>query len=132
MTTRKAVLVLGAFAISLWMTASAAVAQSQLDELKKTTPEQRAAAQTEMMKAKLALTPDQTPKIAALNLKYAKESDPIIKSPEGPFRKFREIREINNRKEAELKQLLSPDQFQKYLAAKSEMREEFEQKMEKK
>jgi hypothetical protein len=45
--------------------------------------------------------------------------------------KVRHMKQINTKKEAELKQVLSPDQFQKYLASKEEMREQFEEKMEK-
>jgi Spy/CpxP family protein refolding chaperone len=127
---------IGLTALALALCAAApALAQSQMDKmdkLKNTTPEERATAQTEMMKSKLSLTPEQTPKVAEINLKYAKEMDPIIKSSERPFRKAREMRDINGRKEAELKQVFTPEQFQKYQADKEEMRERFEKKMEKK
>jgi hypothetical protein len=129
-TIPKICLALAAFSIALSVTAPAALAQ--MDRLKNTTPEERAGAQTEMMKSKLALTPEQTPKIAAINQKYAKEMDPVIKGSEGPLMKVRHMKQINTKKEAELKQVLSPDQFQKYLASKEEMREQFEEKMEKK
>ena len=118
-------------ALTLGMTALGARAQGKLEELRNTTPQERAAAQTEMMKSKLALTPDQTPKIAALNLKYAQEMEPVIKGSEGPFIRMRHAREISTRKEAELKQMLTPEQFEKYLASREEMREKFEEKMEK-
>jgi hypothetical protein len=129
MRIRKISLTLAALGIALSVTASAALAQ--MDKLKSTTPEERAGAQTEMMKSKLALTPEQAPKIAAINQKYAKEMDPVIKGSEGPLMKMRHMKQINGKKEAALKRVLSPDQFQKYLASKEEMREQFEEKMEK-
>jgi len=129
MRIRKISLALAALSIALSVTASTALAQ--MDKLKNTTPEERAGAQTEMMKSKLALTSEQAPTIAAINQKYAKEMDPVIKGSEGPLMKVRHMKQINTRKEAELKQVLSPDQFQKYLASKEEMREQFEEKLEK-
>jgi hypothetical protein len=101
-------------------------AGAQLDALKNTTPEQRATLQTDLMKARLDLTADEEPKIAALNLKYAQKMDPIIKSSAGMFSKMRDMRALNAQKEAELKQLLSKDQFTAYLAAREDIRQEFE------
>jgi hypothetical protein len=103
-----------------------------MDKLMNTTPDERASAQTAMMKAKLDLTADQLPKIAAINQKYAQKMEPIIKGSSGPLMKMSQMREVNGEKEAELKQVLSPEQFQKYLASKEEMREQFEEKLEEK
>jgi len=101
----------------------------QLEMLKNTTPEERAKVQTELMKTKLDLTAEQEPKVAALNLKYAEKSDPILKGSSGPFMKMRRLRKINAEKDAELKQVLTPAQYQKLQAAKEEMRQKFEEKM---
>ena len=51
-----------------------------LEKLKGTTPEQRAAVQTELMASKLDLAPDQKAKIADLNLDFAKRMQPVIES----------------------------------------------------
>ncbi len=99
------------------------VVAGELDELKNTTPAERAKAQTAMMKAKLGLSEDQVAKVGALNLKYAEKMDPIIKGTEGPFMKMSDAKNVEQEKEDELKALLSPDQFQKFLAEKEEMRE---------
>jgi hypothetical protein len=104
-------------------------ARAQMDQLRSTTPDQRAKIQTDLMKSKLGLTADQTPKIAAINLKYARQMDPIIKSSERPFAKFRQMREISSAKEAELQQVLTPAQFQKYLDQRGELREQFEERL---
>ncbi len=107
----------------------AASAQNEMEKLKSSTPEERARLQTEMMKSKLGLTSDQTPKVAAINQKYAQRMEPIIKGQEGPLMRLRQMREVGQAKEAELKGVLSPEQFQKYLAEKQEMREKFEDKL---
>ena len=107
----------------------AAGAQTEMEKLKSSTPDERARFQTEMMKAKLGLTSDQTPKVAAINQKYAQRMEPIIKGQEGPLMRLRQMREVGQAKEAELKGVLSPEQFQKYLAEKQEMREKFEDKL---
>lgn len=109
--------------------AFASVAAAQFAKLKNTTPEQRAKVQTELMKTKLKLTPEQESKVAALNLEYAQKMQPIIQGSEGPFAEMREAREINEQKEADLKKVLTTDQFTNYTAYKEEMREKFEERM---
>lgn len=116
--------------IALQLTAGAVAAGGQVDHLKDTTPEQRAKLQTELMTSRLDLRADQTPKVADLNLKYAKKMEPVIKGSAGPFMRMRQMKEITQDKEAELKQILSPAQFEKYLASKDEMREKFAEKIE--
>jgi hypothetical protein len=94
-----------------------------LDDLKDTTPAERAAAQTVMMKEKLGLKPDQEPKVEAINEKYAEQMDPIIKSSEGPLMKMGAVKRVEDQKEAELKGVLSSDQFAQFQAMKSEIRD---------
>lgn len=96
---------------------------ADLEALKNTTPKERAGAQTAMMKAKLDLTDAQTPKIAAINEKYAEKMEPVIKGSQGPLMKARAVKEIEAGKEAELKKVLTGEQFEKFLAGKEEMRE---------
>jgi (p)ppGpp synthase/HD superfamily hydrolase len=88
-------------ALGIALSVTASAALPQMDKLKNTTPEERAGAQTE------------------------------TKGSEGPLMKMRHMKQINTKKEADLKRVLSPGQFQKYLASKEEMREQFEEKMEK-
>jgi len=102
---------------------------AQMDKLKQSTPQERARIQTDMMKTKLGLSPDQLTKVAAINEKYAQQMQPIIQSSEGPFMRMRQMREVSTAKEAELKGVLSPGQFQKYLAEEEEMKEKFEERL---
>ena len=68
-----------------------------LDDLKNTTPAERAAAQTAMMKEKLGLSAEQAPKVAAINEKYAAQMDPILKGSDGMFSKMRAMKEVVDR-----------------------------------
>jgi hypothetical protein len=111
------------------MIAAVLVASSgwgQLDALKDTTPAERAKVQTELMTTRLGLTDAQTGTVAAINQKYAERMEPIIKGSENPFLKVREVRNIEQEKEAELKGVLSAGQFQKFLDSKAEIRQEFD------
>jgi hypothetical protein len=100
-----------------------------LDDLKDTTPAERAAAQTMMMKEKLSLTDEQAPKVKAINEKYAEEMDPIIKGSGGMLMKMGSMRAAEDKKEAELKGVLSDDQFQQFQAMKSELRDKLMEKI---
>ncbi len=119
-------------AVSLWLVLAPAATAQQLADLKKTTPEERAAVLTEMMKAKLSLSDSQLSQVRDINLKYAKKMQPILEGSERPLREMWEMKEVNQDKEAELKKVLTPEQFQHYLASKAEMREQFETRMMKK
>lgn len=105
-------------------------ASAQMDKLRNTTPAERAGMQTDFMKSKLDLTPDQARQVGDLNLKYATRMEPVIKGSEGPFARMRQMRQINEEKETDLRGILSAQQWQKYEAARAEMREKFEERME--
>lgn len=114
--------------VALLLGASSAAAQN-LDALKHTTPEQRAAAQTQMMKSRLELSAAQLEQVKALNLKYARELDPILKGSGGMLERLSQARQIEQAKDGALQGVLSQPQFQKYTAAKEEMRKELEEKL---
>ena len=116
-------------AITLLLLSTATGAWAQMDQLKNMPPDERARLQTDMMKKKLGLSPEQTAQVGAINQKYAQQMQPILNSSEGPFMKMRQARQLGDAKEGELKQVLTPDQFQKYLVERQEMREKFEEKM---
>jgi hypothetical protein len=96
---------------------------ADLDALKDTTPAERAKAQSAMMKTKLGLTDAEAAKVAPINLKYAEKMEPIIKGSAGPLVRMREMRTVEEAKEAELKLVLTADQFTKFEAGKEEMME---------
>jgi len=94
-----------------------------IDALKETTPEERAEAQTLMMKENLGLSAEKVEKVRAINLKYAKVMDPTIQGPDGPMKKGMVASNRQAQKDGELKAVLSPDEYQKYLASKLNMKE---------
>ena len=84
-------------------------------------PEDRAKRLTEMMKESLKLTPAQEPKIASINLKYAKKNEEI-KSIADTSLQRKTFQSTNKQREAELKTVLTPDQFKSYLKQVEEMK----------
>ncbi|BAV04248.1 hypothetical protein SAMN05421788_10423 [Filimonas lacunae] len=110
----------------------AVIARQSPEDFKNTTPEQRAQVQTNLMKSKLQLTDDQTTKVAAINLKYAKQMEPVIKGDGGKMAKFKQAKKINESKEAELKTVFTEEQFASYEKGKEEMKQEVMKKIKEK
>jgi len=125
----RGILALGLAVITLLFGMPRAFAQ--LDELKNTTPVERASLQTELMKSMLALTAEQTQAVADLNLKYANRMEPIIKGSSNSLSKMFQTRKINNEKETELKRILSAQQWEKFNSSRDEMRQQFEERIQK-
>jgi len=109
--------------------AAAAHAQGPSQALQSSTPQERATFQTEYMKTKLALTAEQLPKVSALNLETAQKMEPVLKGSEGPLVKLRAMKAIEDQKETGLQGILTPDQFQKFLAAREELKQKLEEKL---
>lgn len=103
-----------------------------VEDFKNTTPEQRAQIQTNLMKTKLQLSEEQTTKVAAINLKYARQMEPVIKGDGGKLAKYREVKKINEQKDAELKQVFTEEQYATYEKAKEQMKEEMKKKIKEK
>lgn len=88
------------------------------------TPEQRAEKLTTWMKDNLNLTAEQIPLVQELNLKYARLNEEL-KNMSGPRNeKMKKIKSNETAKEAELKKILTPEQFQTYTTKKREVKEE--------
>jgi hypothetical protein len=112
---------------TIFVVASLAIAAPLLavdiDALKETTPEERAEAQTLMMKENLGLSEQKVEKVRAINLKYAKVMDPTIQGADGPMQKGRVASNRQAQKDGELKAVLSADEYKEYLASKLKMRD---------
>jgi hypothetical protein len=102
---------------------AAPVLAADIDALKETTPEERAEAQTLMMKETLGLSDAKVEKVQAINLKYAKVMDSTIQGSDGSMMKGTVASSRQQQKDGELKAVLSADEYKKYLASKQEMRE---------
>jgi Spy/CpxP family protein refolding chaperone len=84
-------------------------------------PEDRAKRLTLMMKDNLSLTAAQEPKVADINLKYAKKNEEIRKIADTTARR-KTFQSTNKQKDAELKAILTPEQFKTYLKLAEEMK----------
>jgi hypothetical protein len=109
-----------------------ALAMAQMDDLKNTTPEERAAALTKMMQGSLSLDEKTTDAVSAINLKYAKETQALMDSSGPKLAKLMTFRQNSEAKEAELKGVLTPEQFSLYEQKKDEMQATMKQKMKEK
>jgi hypothetical protein len=100
----------------------------QDSNISKSTPEQRAKFQTEQMNKKLPLKADQYEAVYAINIKFAKETEPYIRETDGKMKKLRELKAIQNKKSEEMKAILTPDQYKKYEELQKENREKAKDK----
>ncbi|MDR6941675.1 hypothetical protein [Mucilaginibacter pocheonensis] len=115
-------------AIAILFFTQAAIAQ-QATDLKNKTPEQRAAFQTSMMKSKLNLDSDQVSKVHVINLKYAQKFEPIFKSDDSRFSRFRQAKTLQKAKDAELKTVFTASQYKQYQDFEADMKEKLKEKM---
>jgi hypothetical protein len=108
--------------VALTVTFLVTSAGAQLEVLEKTTPAQRAGAQTSYMQTMLSLTPDQATKVSALNQRYAEKAEPVLKGSAWAMTKASALRKLQDDKEAELKPLLTPEQWTTYESGKDAMK----------
>ncbi|HEX7630849.1 MAG TPA: hypothetical protein VF388_01845 [Lacunisphaera sp.] len=98
-------------------------AEQAFDRIADRTPEQIAAFLDQRLAEKLALTDEQKPKVAALDLDYARKLRATAASDDGVRAKGRAMKKENEAHEAALKEVLTPDQFSRFTAMQEELRE---------
>ena len=127
-----AVSILGRSAIALllgvWLVGAA---QAQVDLLRKTTPEQRASAQTDFMKSKLSLDPKTAAAVSALNLETARKAQSVIQGASNRFSLGMGLRKLNADRDAKLKKMLSPEQWKVFESSQDEMKKTVMAELEK-
>ncbi len=106
-----------------------ALATAQMEEFKNSTPEERATLQTELMKTALTLDEKAGTAVSEINLKYAKETQTLMDSSSPRLEKLMTFRKNSDAKDAEIKALLTPEQYSLYQQKKSEMEETVKQKL---
>ena len=110
-----------------------AYSQENLDEfMTETTPEERAQFQTDYMKENLSLTGDQEKKVHDVNVKYAEKMQEAYEAPTNEQQKLNAMKRINAEKEAELKLILSGDQYSTYEKNKEEMKKKVNARIQEK
>jgi hypothetical protein len=123
---KKRALLILSFALLFFMPA---VAVAQMDEMKNTTPQERATALTHMMQKDLSLDEKASTAVSEINLKYAKETQALMESSSPQLQKLMTFRSNAKAKDAELKGVLTPQQYSQYEQKKSEMEATVKQKM---
>ena len=94
---------------------------AQAQEKEKRTPQERAKARTEHMTKELALSPDQQAKVEAINLKYADQVEAVRSEREAERTAKREAaKAMHDAHDAEMKAVLTADQYTKWVAKKQE------------
>lgn len=97
---------------------SALSAQISMKDLKDGhygTPEARATQTDAMMQEGLSLRPDQQPRIKDVNLKYARRTEEeVVRSKSSRWTKYYKLMSLQKEKDAELRQILTTEQFEKY------------------
>ena len=110
-----------------------AYSQEKLNEfMTETTPEERAQMQTDYMKESLSLKEDQEAKVHGINVKYAEKMQEAYEAPTKKQQKVQSMKRINAEKEAELKLILSADQYATYEKNKEAMKEKINARIKEK
>ena len=87
--------------------------EEQKEEIRKNLKEYAAA---------LNLSEDQLPKFEEITMKYAKQMIAVKDSGDRRMSKFKKVKSIRKNKDAEMKTLLSKDQYNIYLEKQEEMK----------
>ncbi len=94
---------------------------AQAQEKDRKTPQERAKLRTEHMTKELALSPEQQAKVEAINLKYADQVEAVRAEREAERTAKRDAAEaMHAAHDAEMKAVLTADQYTKWVAKKQE------------
>ena len=105
---------------------SLALATVAVAGIETSSPEQRAKLQTEYMRDHLGLDAATVTKIDAINLKYAKQMEPVIKGDDNRLSKMAKSKPIMAAKDQDLKAVLTPAQFAQYSDQKDAIKDYLE------
>jgi hypothetical protein len=109
-----------------------AVAVAQIDQIKSSTPEQRAEMQDKWMQNNLSLDAKTLESASAINLKYARETQALVTSDASKLKMLTTFRKNSHAKGAELKAIFTPEQYSQYKQKKAEMKAQIKEKLQEK
>jgi hypothetical protein len=102
-------------------------------ERQRPSAEERAQKQTDRMKEKLNLSDEQSKSVYDINLKYAKSDEiEFKKDQEAREKRMEAMKASHEKKDADLKNVLSADQYDKYQQQKKEAKRKMDKKMKNK
>ena len=93
--------------------------EEQKEEIKKNLEEHAAA---------LNLSEDQKAKFEAITKKYAEQMKAVKNGGGGKLQKYKNVKSIRKNKDAEMKTILSKDQYKVYLEKQEEMKDKMKQR----
>ena len=96
------------------------------------TAEERATKMTDWMKSTLQLNDTQLSQVQAINLKYANKRQDMMNNSQSKKEKTDAWKADEAAKDAELKGVLTDDQYKTYQTKKEEMKKEMKEKMKEK
>lgn len=76
----------------------------------------------------LQLSETQKPKFEEITKKYAKQMKAVKDSGDRPMSKYKKVKSISKNKDAEMKSLLSKDQYKVYLEKQEEMQKKMKER----
>ena len=95
-------------------------------------PQEKAQKLTDWMKTNLKLTDDQVAKVQPINLKYAQKMADTKNSTQDQNAKMAAMKADEEAKDAELKAVLTPEQYSAWQTKKADMKKEMKEMKEKK
>ena len=96
------------------------------------TPEERANKLTGWMKTNLKLNDDQAKQVETINLRYANKTQELQSGSISRKEKMKTLKGNDKAKDAELKNVLTADQYNTYQAKKDEIRKQMKARMREK
>lgn len=116
-------------ALAMAFGATAMAQQPQHQKRERKPAEERATNSAQKMKTKLGLDDAQTAKIHDINLRIAQKNDAIRDNTSlSREQKMAQLKETQTARNAQYKEVLTPDQYTKYEAWEKEKREKMQQK----
>lgn len=91
------------------------------------TPEEWAVQRTDSLQQVLTLTTEQYPQVYSIELAFAQKADPIRKSSDGKVQKLKALKELDEKRDTELKTVLTEEQFSAYSEKKKAQRKQFKE-----
>lgn len=107
-------------------------ASSNAQSTHQSTPEERAQRWNSWMKEQLDLTPDQESPIYDINLKYARQNEELKVSTDSKRAKFQQLKSTDEKKDQELKTILTDAQFKLYQQKKKDLQKQMLESMKNK
>jgi hypothetical protein len=108
----------------IWVLSLAGTHVFAQGKMKEVPAAQRAKLQTERMVSSLKLDEEQTKKVGQINLIYAQKMDPVIQGTGSKMSRLRAFKSISKAKEAELKGVLTKEQFGQFQQQQQAMKDQ--------